>query len=171
MPGSLSAHRGFGAAGGRALRFDGSARSNGLWRSLVAHLTGGQGVAGSNPVSPTGVWPCQRPLLDHFLARVLLSCYRQFRIHSVSPRSRGCCSTCSCRGLRVCRGLSRGDDAGQMCGCLLVRRPELSESRVAIGLGSSGAAVERWEPNRVSQYTRQLTVLPLASYGAGILRR
>ena len=25
----------------------------GLWRSLVAHLTGGQGVAGSNPVSPT----------------------------------------------------------------------------------------------------------------------
>ncbi len=26
---------------------------NGLWRSLVAHLTGGQGVAGSNPVSPT----------------------------------------------------------------------------------------------------------------------
>ncbi len=27
--------------------------SNGLWRSLVAHLTGGQGVAGSNPVSPT----------------------------------------------------------------------------------------------------------------------
>jgi hypothetical protein len=27
----------------------------GLWRSLVAHLTGGQGVAGSNPVSPTAV--------------------------------------------------------------------------------------------------------------------
>ena len=27
--------------------------SHGLWRSLVAHLTGGQGVAGSNPVSPT----------------------------------------------------------------------------------------------------------------------
>src|SRR4029079_15716214 len=25
----------------------------GVWRSLVAHLTGGQGVAGSNPVSPT----------------------------------------------------------------------------------------------------------------------
>ena len=28
-------------------------RAFGLWRSLVAHLTGGQGVAGSNPVSPT----------------------------------------------------------------------------------------------------------------------
>ena len=28
-------------------------RPYGLWRSLVAHLTGGQGVAGSNPVSPT----------------------------------------------------------------------------------------------------------------------
>lgn len=27
--------------------------NNGLWRSLVAHLTGGQGVAGSNPVNPT----------------------------------------------------------------------------------------------------------------------
>lgn len=27
--------------------------AHGLWRSLVAHLTGGQGVAGSNPVSPT----------------------------------------------------------------------------------------------------------------------
>src|SRR3712207_9473578 len=27
--------------------------SHGLWRSLVAHLSGGQGVAGSNPVTPT----------------------------------------------------------------------------------------------------------------------
>ena len=27
--------------------------STGWWRSLVAHLTGGQGVAGSNPVHPT----------------------------------------------------------------------------------------------------------------------
>ena len=27
--------------------------TNGLWRSLVAHLTGGQGVAGSNPAGPT----------------------------------------------------------------------------------------------------------------------
>src|SRR6478609_5887311 len=26
---------------------------HGLWRSLVAHVTGGHGVAGSNPVSPT----------------------------------------------------------------------------------------------------------------------
>ena len=32
---------------------------NGLWRSLVAHLTGGQGVAGSNPVNPTRVLPAQ----------------------------------------------------------------------------------------------------------------
>ena len=29
----------------------------GLWRSLVAHLTGGQGVAGSNPVNPTDKAP------------------------------------------------------------------------------------------------------------------
>ena len=27
----------------------------GMWRSLVAHLTGGQGVAGSNPVIPTNL--------------------------------------------------------------------------------------------------------------------
>ena len=27
--------------------------ADGTWRSLVAHLTGGQGVAGSNPVVPT----------------------------------------------------------------------------------------------------------------------
>ena len=27
----------------------------GAWRSLVAHLTGGQGVAGSNPVAPIRV--------------------------------------------------------------------------------------------------------------------
>ena len=33
--------------------FSGIAEGIGLWRSLVAHLTGGQGVAGSNPVSPT----------------------------------------------------------------------------------------------------------------------
>ena len=31
--------------------------ATGLWRSLVAHLTGGQVVAGSNPVSPTTVSP------------------------------------------------------------------------------------------------------------------
>ena len=30
-----------------------TAGATGTWRSLVAHLTGGQGVAGSNPVSPT----------------------------------------------------------------------------------------------------------------------
>src|SRR5665647_692058 len=31
-----------------------SGESPGMWRSLVAHLTGGQGAAGSNPVIPTG---------------------------------------------------------------------------------------------------------------------
>lgn len=34
---------------------------NGLWRSLVAHLTGGQVVAGSNPVSPTTELAASRP--------------------------------------------------------------------------------------------------------------
>ena len=31
----------------------GDSEQIGTWRSLVAHLTGGQGVAGSNPVVPT----------------------------------------------------------------------------------------------------------------------
>ena len=34
-------------------------RKHGLWRSLVAHYTGGVGVAGSNPVSPTTEKPGQ----------------------------------------------------------------------------------------------------------------
>ena len=33
--------------------------NSGLWRSLVAHYTGGVGVAGSNPVSPTCLCPCE----------------------------------------------------------------------------------------------------------------
>jgi hypothetical protein len=42
----------------RRCRYDGQVASEesdgiGMWRSLVAHLTGGQGVAGSNPVIPT----------------------------------------------------------------------------------------------------------------------
>ena len=28
----------------------------GAWRSLVAHLTGGQGVVGSNPAAPTNLF-------------------------------------------------------------------------------------------------------------------
>jgi hypothetical protein len=38
---------------GRLSSAAGNAGGDGLWRSLVAHLTGGQVVAGSNPVSPT----------------------------------------------------------------------------------------------------------------------
>ncbi|GEM_PF-5824101 len=40
-----------------------SRRTRGLWRSLVAHYTGGVGVAGSNPVSPT------RFVMTHIVAR------------------------------------------------------------------------------------------------------
>ena len=38
---------------GRLSPAAGPTGGTGLWRSLVAHLTGGQVVAGSNPVSPT----------------------------------------------------------------------------------------------------------------------
>jgi hypothetical protein len=35
------------------VRVEAPRRGNGTWRSLVAHLTGGQGVVGSNPAVPT----------------------------------------------------------------------------------------------------------------------
>ena len=41
------------ASCGRVLSRASKSLHNGWWRSLVAHLTGGQGVAGSNPVHPT----------------------------------------------------------------------------------------------------------------------
>ncbi len=46
-----------------------------MWRSLVAHLTGGQGVAGSNPVIPTtfareSATKVQRPSLTEVVAVV-----------------------------------------------------------------------------------------------------
>ena len=49
-------------------RYDGQVvlDDNGLWRSLVAHLTGGQGVAGSNPVSPTREAPVDRKIRRGF---------------------------------------------------------------------------------------------------------
>ncbi len=37
-----------------------------MWRSLVAHLTGGQGVAGSNPVIPTIFMSFATPSADPF---------------------------------------------------------------------------------------------------------
>jgi hypothetical protein len=37
---------------------------NGTWRSLAAHLTGGQGVAGSNPAVPTIAWQVRGHLAD-----------------------------------------------------------------------------------------------------------
>jgi hypothetical protein len=46
--------RGDGVTGSRGCaKLDVPCGAAGTWRSLVAHLTGGQGVAGSNPVVPT----------------------------------------------------------------------------------------------------------------------
>ena len=36
----------------------------GTWRSLVAHLNGVQGVAGSNPAVPTNLTHCNYRVLD-----------------------------------------------------------------------------------------------------------
>jgi hypothetical protein len=35
--------------------------SVGVWRSLVAHFAGGEGVVGSNPITPTNTSPLQIP--------------------------------------------------------------------------------------------------------------
>ena len=43
---------------------------DGLWRSLVAHLTGGQGVVGSNPASPT---------------KALATMHKRRRVNSATP--------------------------------------------------------------------------------------
>ena len=47
-----------------------SSSHNGWWRSLVAHLTGGQGVAGSNPVHPTRNWEGPGIVSRSFFLRV-----------------------------------------------------------------------------------------------------
>ncbi len=48
---------------------------SGTWRSLVAHLTGGQGVAGSNPVVPT------RKFIEPDLVLVRFFCFRKNRVY------------------------------------------------------------------------------------------
>ena len=53
---------------------------HGLWRSLVAHLTGGQGVAGSNPVSPTCICPLS-----------ILSSLKLLRTAALSPPATPSC--------------------------------------------------------------------------------
>lgn len=45
-------------------------RHNGIWRSLVAHLTGGQGVAGSSPAIPTKVRVANLPCMCRGPCRV-----------------------------------------------------------------------------------------------------
>ena len=56
----------------------------GMWRSLVAHLTGGQGVAGSNPVIPTNIGATGSPLRGDFPPARRLSA-----LHSLSITSWG----------------------------------------------------------------------------------
>ena len=63
----------------------------GVWRSLVAHLVRDEGVAGSNPATPTSIKPRRGSLaktlkaFTHFLNRVLILFKRHFadfiRIH------------------------------------------------------------------------------------------
>ena len=55
-----------------------------MWRSLVAHLTGGQGVAGSNPVIPTETSRKLEGFRD-FLGRGIESLIETHRIELSAP--------------------------------------------------------------------------------------
>ena len=76
--------------------------SLGLWRSLVAHLTGGQGVAGSNPVSPTN---CLAGSIHS--ARLILSERALSRRLRQDRTARCCCRLmwCAYPSLHQLRGL------------------------------------------------------------------
>src|SRR5690606_13755281 len=62
----------------------------GTWRSLVAHLTGGQGVAGSNPVVPTARWAVLRDGEGRPFVCLPAETSRLGRLKSI--RCRSCCS-------------------------------------------------------------------------------
>ena len=67
-------------------------RSHGLWRSLVAHLTGGQGVASSNLVSPTIRSPgaTQKSRVPGLLARPAQPLVSALCMRLAARRARGC---------------------------------------------------------------------------------
>jgi hypothetical protein len=84
----------------------------GMWRSLVAHLTGGQGVAGSNPVIPT------------IFHRVL----RQV------PPPRGACFC-----VRANAGLTENTRWAPLCQCRGHAQRPRGRGPVALALGSLAA--------------------------------
>ena len=61
-----------------------------MWRSLVAHLTGGQGVAGSNPVIPTNLANLERVAQN-----------RRFRAESDTAGERALVAAAAQDGTRV----------------------------------------------------------------------
>jgi hypothetical protein len=60
------AGRGWAVTCATLYRLSAARAGTGTWRSLVAHLTGGQGVVGSNPAVPTEFSQAR----GHFAARV-----------------------------------------------------------------------------------------------------
>ena len=89
-----------------------------MWRSLVAHLTGGQGVAGSNPVNPTDKAPEGFSFRSFFVCRlvvfVLLAWMGKYgsrrqkhgwkhrrALSSLGWRGRGLYRTCKAVGFRL----------------------------------------------------------------------
>ncbi len=102
----------------RASRGSELVRAHGLWRSLVAHLTGGQGVAGSNPVTrPKPMKPPARHVLAGASPRsargsgASRSCAAAARPPSVDRDGRRRSATAPCRGRRSTwpAGTSTGD--------------------------------------------------------------
>ena len=61
----------------------------GMWRSLVAHLAGGQGAAGSNPVIPTRVGAPSGSLSGKHYRDVAQRCAKARRVPAIGAGGRG----------------------------------------------------------------------------------
>src|ERR1700736_6303336 len=72
-----------------ALSSSGPASTDGTWPSLVGHLTGGQGVAGSNPAVPT-VFRTLVALTGNQVGTIKAGCPRTGDSQSVKDGDRKC---------------------------------------------------------------------------------
>ena len=95
----------------------------GMWRSLVAHLTGGQGVAGSNPVIPTNLnGPSLALKIGPFVfCAVFVTCFRTLTALEIEGSQHA-------NARRVHRILDR-----RVCGAVGIGRQRRSAQHVATG--------------------------------------
>ena len=104
----------------------------GVWRSLVARLTGGQKARGSNPRTPTIFLPCLCKDAV-FLCRYQMANFGVCFCGQVAQHSQGCCRTVRQHSLpltlfQVSRGSLKNQKKGRHCcrpfgfGVLLISR-------------------------------------------------